>query len=209
MLHHLMKEIASDGVLEQAYQWLCVRRRDYSHNDDVWEVRFRWHEIKPQLKAKLHAGQYRFSPLKRIHRAEDKLEIWSTLDSLVLKAMAVVLTQRLSPLLSSRCCHLMGNGGSKAAVRYVRDRISAHKFVFRTDVKSYYASIQHEILFSQLQQHIGDPRLLDLLWQTMRRSVYDRERLIDSSCCLTSTKNHGLPSLATKKSTSCFSLSRR
>ena len=45
----LMEEIASDEVLEQAYQWLCERRKNYSHNDDVWEVRFRWAEIKPVL----------------------------------------------------------------------------------------------------------------------------------------------------------------
>ena len=40
-------------------------------------------------------------------------------------------------------------------------------------MKSYYASIEHDILFAQLQEHIDDPRLLDLLWQYMRRTVYD------------------------------------
>jgi len=46
-------------------------------------------------------------------------------------------------------------------------------FVFRTDVKRYYASISHDILFSQLQDVIDDPRLLDLLRQYLRRTVYD------------------------------------
>ena len=50
-LMNLMEEIASDNILEQAYQWLCDRRKDYSHNDEVWEVRYRWHEIKPLLQA--------------------------------------------------------------------------------------------------------------------------------------------------------------
>jgi len=65
------------------------------------------------------------------------------------------------------------NGGAKAAVREVLAKLTENKFVFRTDVKSYYASIHHNILFSHLQQHIEDPRLLDLLWQYMRRTVYD------------------------------------
>ena len=80
-------------------QWLCERRRDYSHNDDVWEVRFRWAEIKPVLQASLLAGRYRFSPLRRIHRTHDCLEIWTALDSLVLKAMAIVLAKHLA-----KCC---------------------------------------------------------------------------------------------------------
>ena len=36
-----------------------------------------------------------------------------------------------------------------------------------------YASINHHILFSQLQKHVHDPRLLGLLWQYLRRTVYD------------------------------------
>ncbi len=166
-----MEEIASDDILEQAYQWLCQRKKDYSHNDDVWDVRFRWSAIKPMLQAELIAGRYQFSPLRRIHRMQNPLEIWSALDSLVLKAMAIVLTQQL--MLSTSCCHLAGNGGAKAAVRYVLDKLPTNKFVFRTDVKSYYASIDHKIVFSQLEERIDDPRVLDLLWQYLRRTVND------------------------------------
>ncbi len=117
--------------------------------------------------------------MRRIHRSEDVLEIWSALDALVLKAIAIVLSKHLVPQLSSRCCHLAGNGGAKAAVRHVLDKLPQNKFVFRTDVKSYYASIRHEVLFAQLQKRIGDERLLDLLWQYMRRTVYDDGRYED------------------------------
>jgi len=170
---NLMEEIASDEVLEQAYDWLCDRRKDYSHNDEVWEVRFRWEEIKPMLQRHLLAGRYRFSLLRRIHRPDDDLEIWSALDSLLLKAIAIVLTRHLAPRLSSHCFHLAGNGGAKAAVREVVRHLPENKFVFRTDVKSYYASVNHDILYSQLAEHIDDPRLLDLWWQYVRRTVYD------------------------------------
>ena len=174
MLENLIEEIASDDVLEQAYQWLCQRRRDYSHNDEVWEVRHRWAELKPVLQAALVDGRYRFSPLNRIHRGtDDDLELWSALDSLVLKAMAIVLTKHFAPILSKRCFHLAGNGGAKAAVREVADNLPNNKFVFRTDVKSYYASIDHNVLYAQLGERIDDRRVLDLLWQYMRRTVYD------------------------------------
>jgi len=173
MLSNLTVEIASDAVLDEAYLWLCERRKNYSHNDEVWNVRFRWNENKPQLQRKLPAGDYSFSPLRRIHRCDDYLELWSALDSLVLKAMAIVLTKHLAPQLSKRCTHLAGNGGAKAAVREVLQHLPDNPFVFRTDVKHYYASIRHEILFEQLQRRISDKRLLGLLWQYLRRTVYD------------------------------------
>ncbi len=139
----------------------------------MWEVRYHWTEIKPLLQAELIAGRYQFSTLRRIHRSEDDLEIWSALDSLLLKAMAIVLTGHLAARLSSRCFHVAGNGGAKAAVREVVGNLPKNRFVFRTDVKSYYASIKHDILHAQLAEHIDDPPLLDLLLQYLRRTVYD------------------------------------
>ena len=116
-------------------------------------------------------GEYRFSALRRIHRQDGDLEIWSASDSLVLKAIAIVLGRRLTPQLSRQCSHLAGNGGAKAAVRQLIEHLPANRFVFR--VKSYYASIRHDVLFLQLKRYIDDPRLLDLLWQYVRRTVCD------------------------------------
>ncbi len=59
------------------------------------------------------------------------------------------------------------------------ERLPANRFVFRTDVKSYYASIDHDVLYAQLTEYIDDPRLLDLLWQYLRRTIYDDGRYED------------------------------
>ena len=56
MLHNLIDEIASDEVLEQAYDWLCKQRENHSHNDDVRQVRLSWEEIKPLLQNRLLLG---------------------------------------------------------------------------------------------------------------------------------------------------------
>ncbi len=37
-----LDEIASESILNQAYDWLCERRVNYSPNDDVCAVRLRW-----------------------------------------------------------------------------------------------------------------------------------------------------------------------
>ena len=113
----LMAEIAADEVLEQAYLWLCDRRKDYSPNNDVWTLRWHWREVKTQVQQALLSGSYRFTALERFSEGEDTLDIWSSQDALVLKAIAIVLTRHLAPHLPKTCHHLAGNGGAKAAVR--------------------------------------------------------------------------------------------
>ena len=95
----LMAEIASDEVLELAFQWMCRQRRDRHANHDVWDVRWRWSDLKLQLQAKLLDGTYRFEAVRRYRLPGETLEAWSSLDALVLKAVAIVLSRRLAPQL--------------------------------------------------------------------------------------------------------------
>jgi RNA-directed DNA polymerase len=168
-----LDEIASDDVIDVAYTWLCERRQDYSANDDIWNVRWKWAELKPKLQADLIAGTYRFSALRRIVIEGATLDIWAALDALVLKAMAILLARHFKPHLSEQCHHLAGHGGSKAEVRAVAENLATNTFIFRTDVKSYHASIDHDILFEMLRPLIADERVLALLWQVIHHVVCD------------------------------------
>jgi RNA-directed DNA polymerase len=49
----LLSQIASDDVLDVAYEWLCQRRKDYPANADVWLLRFKWQQEKTQLQREL------------------------------------------------------------------------------------------------------------------------------------------------------------
>ncbi len=33
-----MEQIASDVVIDEAYEWLCRRRAEYSDSNDVWNL---------------------------------------------------------------------------------------------------------------------------------------------------------------------------
>jgi hypothetical protein len=139
----------------------------------VWDLRWRWEEIRPQLQAQLRAGSYRLGPVRRFHQGDETIEVWSALDALVLKATALVLTAHWLPGFSPHCHHLPGRGGAKAAVRFVHEHLAANTFVFRTEVKSYYASMDQDILLAMLERHVPDRRVLDLLRQYVRRTIYD------------------------------------
>lgn len=192
--HHLIgmtivAQLASDDVLDAAYQWLCRRRRDYSANSDIWNFRRGWSQEKQRIKEELLAGNYRFSLLSRITLTTgEETDLWSARDALVLKALALVLAEYLP--VSRRCTHLKGHGGAKYAVREVRDHLADNRFVLRTDVKSYYASIDHLLLLDQFAAHIKDRRVLNLMGQYLRRtserggSFWDYERGISLGCPL-------------------------
>ncbi len=162
---HMMEAIASDAVMEEAYEWLCERRKNYAPDADVWHLRFRWAERKPHIQAALRAGTYRLGAVECFQAGEETREVWAASDALVLKATAIVLTRHLEPHLSKQCYHLAGRGGAKAAVRAVADNLDGNTFVFRTDVKSYYASLDHDVLVGQLQRYVKDARVLKLLWR--------------------------------------------
>jgi hypothetical protein len=129
--HHIsgmtiLAQLASDDVLDSASAWLCRRRRDYSATSDIWNFRRCWQREKQRIKDELLSGNYRFSLLSRITlKTGDETDLWSARDALVLKALALVLAGHLP--VSRRCTHLKGNGGSKYAVREVRDHVPSNR----------------------------------------------------------------------------------
>ena len=125
---------------------MCKRRKDYSHNDEVWDIRFKWAEFKPQLQKALLAGEYTISSQIVINTPERRSELWSAKDALVLNAISIVLGEHLKPVLSRNCYHLAGNGGAKAAVRATARYLKKGQHVMKSDVKGYYASIDNHIV---------------------------------------------------------------
>lgn len=180
-------EVASSTALANAFAWLCQRRIDYADSADVWNVRRRWPELKLQLQDDLLHGRYRFSPQRRIQTTNGEyMELWAALDALVLKALAMVLNRRLD--FPKRCYHVPGKDGvrrgAKAAVHHICSRLSSNQFVFRSDVKRYYASIDHAVLQGLVRERIDDFRMLDLVAQYLRRTVDEN--------CLYSTASVGI-----------------
>ena len=114
-----MDEITSESVLDQAYAKLCGRRRNYSPNDDVWDLHWRWEDFRPRLRQWWRAGAYRIGPVRCVRAGDETIEVWSALDALVLKATALVLTAPWLPSRARNCYQLEGRGGAKAGVRFV------------------------------------------------------------------------------------------
>ena len=136
----VIQKIASDFLIDRAYDWLCKMRKDYSHNDEVWDIRFRWPEFKPHLQKTLLSGQYYISSQIVIKIPDRRTELWNAQDALVLKAMSIVFGEYLKPVLSRNCYHLAGHGCAKAAVRAIAKHLEQWQHIMKSDVRSYYAT---------------------------------------------------------------------
>lgn len=56
----LIEEIASDTVIDAAFDWVYTRRKEYSSHSDIWDLRKNWPAVKPFLQA----ADYRPQPLE-------------------------------------------------------------------------------------------------------------------------------------------------
>jgi hypothetical protein len=164
------KHIFTEVTLDTAYLWLCKQRANFPVNADIWHLRFHWHTIRGELLQTLHKQDYIFMPLSVVTKADgETLHLWSSQDALVLKVLAMALPDTLA--LSPLCTHIKGHGGLKATVSALQAALPDYIYVMKTDVKGYYASIDHTILLKQLDKDITDPFIWRLLVQFVKRSV--------------------------------------
>lgn len=177
-----MDDLVTNELLDLAFDWLCRSRKNSGHNSDVWDLRFHWTEIKPQLIADLMSGNFQIGCTRLAEIDGEQIEIFSAIDALVLKAVSILLSRAWHHEISSRCFHVAGRGGGKGAIRQIQDQLPEHRFVFRSDVKGYYASIQHDLLMQQLREKIDDERLLQILEGYVRRTICDGGNYRDVEC---------------------------
>jgi hypothetical protein len=76
----IIEQLASNDMLDSAYEWLRRRRRDYSANADVWAFRRDCPREKERIKGELLSGDYRFSLLSRITLKDgEQTDLWSAI----------------------------------------------------------------------------------------------------------------------------------
>ncbi len=155
-----------------AYQWLCKCRKSHPPDSDIWSFKKEWAKKAKEIIKIFAAGSYKFNVQKKITLAcGETIAMWSSKDSLVIKVLTHILQDKLKPYLSESCYHLKGHGGLKGAVRDVRAALPKYRFFCKTDVKSYYDSIDHYILMMKLHDYINDQRIIGYVWQFLNRCV--------------------------------------
>ena len=186
--------ICSLEELDVAYSWVCKLRLEYSPHNDIWNLRRHWETLKENLLMDINSGTYQFSTID-VYEIDDALiSLWSSQDMIVLKLITNALFCHVSPHLPPTCYHVKGRGGLKKAVRDTAQEVFSYKnplrmeehsaqnhgkdhyaessyhYIFRSDVKSYYDSIDFEVLMAIIKKYVSDPILITLLKKAMVRT---------------------------------------
>jgi hypothetical protein len=101
----------------------------------------------------------------------ETIALWSSQDALIIKVLTGIIQERLKPFLLKTCYHLKGHGGLKGAVRDVMKHLPKYEFFCKTDVLSYYDSIDHYILLMKLHENIDDRIIVSYVWRFLNRCV--------------------------------------
>jgi RNA-directed DNA polymerase len=169
---NLMSRVCTRALLEQAKTHVYRCRLNDHHNSDIWDLCFHWETYRDALQQQLIQGTYQLSPLSVFGSQNGhRLTRWSARDAVVLKALTIVLTEVLTPVVDPRCHHVTGNGGLKGAVGAVRAKIKTgqYRHLIKSDIANYYASMDHELLLGLCKKQIKDTRVINLLQQYMNR----------------------------------------
>ena len=90
---------------------------------------------------------------------------------MIIKVLTGIVQEKLKPFLAKTCYHLKGHGGLKGAVRDVMKQLPKYKFFCKTDVHSYYDSIDHYTMLMRLHDYIEDRTIIGYIWQVLNRCV--------------------------------------
>lgn len=164
---HIIERLA----WEQAYRWLIYQRRHAPANADIWHLRFHWQTLGARLWQTVANGHYRFTPMQRIDTQQGAMVMWSATDALVLKWLTLCIMPSLPR--HSACRHLKNHGGVSGSLAQVRSVLHSGdcQYVFRTDIRGYYASFSQARLLAWLFTRIEHPVYRDLLTQYVHYSV--------------------------------------
>lgn len=161
-----------NSIFSDAFEWLCKKREKHPPSSDIWSFRKSWEVLNADIINMFSDGSYNFSIQKKVTLSTgDTIAMWSSQDSLVLKVLTTIVQRILNPFLSTKCYHVKGNGGLKSAVSNVIATMPEYKFFYKTDVKSYYDSIDHYELIMRLHNYIDDPVIISYIWQFLNRTV--------------------------------------
>ena len=184
MEHNQIQKITS--ALTQAYAWVKSRRKQYPDADDVWSLRRDWMSTEPQLVQALAAGQYQFSQTAMMTtKAGTRVTVASASDACVLKALALMLQAHIDNHCKKkdRPYNCQGMGGSKKALQKVDYLLGdGYSFIFKTDIANYYASIEHELLYSLIRKlWKNPPAWVNLIYAAMKAGLYEAGHYYDTN----------------------------
>jgi len=155
-----------------AYLWLYKNRKNHPPDSDIWNFKRTWQDQIEAILDAFRTDDYRFDlQTKLTLSCGETIALCSSKDALVIKILTGIIQEKLKPFLLKTCYHLKRHGGLKDAVRDVTVQLPKYKFFCKSDVYSYYDSIDYYTLLMKLHDYSNDQIIIGYVWQFLNKCV--------------------------------------
>jgi len=155
-------------LLQIATEWYrCMRihRRTMNYRNQWWPFVWSWRSYIVTWMKEFVAGRHQFSPMRQYQFTGEVVRVWEYLDRLIMNLIFRIIRPTFKHIISPLCLHLTGPTAIKSITAQIKTALTTGRFNYclRIDIRSYYASIDHQILLKQLAEHFDDSRLCHYL----------------------------------------------
>jgi hypothetical protein len=163
-------------ILTTAAAWYQARRKRLRAIDE----KSSWWLFAPYWKREINfwlknfiAGKHQFTPMMQYKFSDGVIRVWSYLDRLIMHLLLEHIKPTFKHIISPLCLHLTGPSVIKRVTTQIKAALNSghYHYVIRADISSYYASINHKILLSQISQHFNDPIVLKYLYDIITIAI--------------------------------------
>ena len=142
----------------QKYKWT-------SHKHPFWLFYWQWKTHAPQLINRLIQGRYQPQPMIAYYFGGETEPYWPHVDRVIQRILYVLIKPTFKYIIEKTCLHLGGPSAIKKAAHHIEQALkqTPYRYIIRTDIKSYYSSINHSVLKKQIRAEFDDPRVIHQL----------------------------------------------
>lgn len=163
-----MKRWDANNMLEigkKIFAKIHRQKKHANHNNDVHFMAREIDEWLPQGIQAMINGTYDPRCLKRYYFEDEVVDQLHLTDRIFQHILLKQLKPTFKHVMNPNCCHLIGPSGVRYATQRIKQVLEDDKpnYVLRIDIKSYYASIPHFKLLSDIKQYYHDPKVIAML----------------------------------------------
>ena len=164
---HLFEKLCSFENLYEAAQKAQLRKR---YKPATAEFHLDLEANLLGLRDELSRGDFRFAGYKSFYVREPKERFISAApyrDRVVHHAICNVIDPIFEKsLIDKLYSNRLGKGAHRAVDQY-QTYCRKYKYVLKCDIRKYFASVDHNVLFRLIQGKIKDERMLDIIWMVV------------------------------------------